>query len=133
MYNNWNVSKRISTLRRNPDLQSAQEDSQLTLKCFPSHAQIEPFKAGIGESSPLPTRRRKNSILSDNTRISYFRSVAGTSVLVDGRRSTSLPSRRNITVATAASSDGSPVPSTSVSFPLGEYGYVLPEVSTISP
>jgi len=122
MHNNWDVSKRISTLWRNPNLESLQKDSRLTLKCCPSHAQMDPFKAGIGESSPLPTRSRKNSILSDNTRMSYFRSVAGTSVLFDGRRSTSFPSRRNTTVATAASSDGSPVPGMSVRYDRGNTG-----------
>ena len=51
----------------------------------------------------------KNSTLSESTRMSYLRSVAGASVREDGRRRTSFPSRRKTTVATAASSEGSPV------------------------
>jgi hypothetical protein len=81
---------------------------EVTLKFFPSQAQIEPFNSGITGSSPRPSRSKTNSILSERTRMSYFRSVVPASVLVEGRRRTSFPSSRKTTVATAASSDGSP-------------------------
>src|SRR2546421_12700601 len=56
----------------------------------------------------------KLSTLSESTRISYFKSVGGTSLRVDGLKRTSLPSRRKTMVATAASSDGSPAVSISM-------------------
>lgn len=69
---------------------------------------MDPFSVDTEVSSPRLGRSKKNSILSDNTRMSYLRSVVGASVLMEGLRRTSFPSRRKTTVATDASSEGSP-------------------------
>jgi hypothetical protein len=95
----------------------------VTFICFPSHAQIEPFSKGIEDSSTRLERSMKNSILSESIRMSYFKSVTGASPRAEGRRRTSLPSRRKTIVATAASSPGSPAPAVSTQTRNGTYGY----------